>query len=310
MALFNNPSSVTRLDTKRQFRPDGRWLWNEDGTVSASLRPLTCELSCLHRSDGSSLWKSGATHVMAAVYGPIAPRISSQEHSDQVVVSVIFKSGQFNTTTTSTVTTTDPATANNVTNSNNNTGIVLVEREWEQFLTSVLSACIDTKMYARTVVEVVLQVIQDDGSVLAAALHAAVAALMDAGVAMINLPVATTFLIVPSSNNNRGGENDDNEQQQPSQILLLDPTSEEERNPNASVLIMVTENEDPNRILAIHSMAAAAAAPSSTSSSTISIPMILSCAQAAAKATPAVVTFWRLAMEQRVTRESQTLWSS
>jgi exosome complex component RRP46 len=283
MASFTSSTS-TAAGAKRRRRPDGRLLFNEDGSVSSMLRPLTCELSCLHRSDGSSLWKSGSTHVLAAVYGPVAPRIPSQEKGDEAVVSVVIKSGRHNPASTST----DRATT--ATNTANSTG--MLEREWEQMLTCILSACIDTKAYARTVVEVVLQVIQDDGSVLAASLHAAVAALMDAGVAMTNLPVATTFLIMPSDSVVDDSSN--------KPLVLLDPSSEEERDPNNSVLLVVTENEDPNRILATHSMATA----------NLSVPIILSCAQAAAKATPAVVTFWRLAMEQRVTRESQTLWSS
>jgi ribonuclease PH len=290
MASLNTCSSISNV-AKRRRRPDGRLILNEDGSVSSTLRPLTCELSCLHRSDGSSLWKSGSTHVLAAVYGPIAPRIPSQEKGNEAVVSVVIKSGRHNPSSAST----DRATA--ATDSANSTG--MLEREWEQLLTCILSACIDTKAYARTVVEVVLQVIQDDGSVLAASLHAAVAALMDAGVAMTNLPVATTFLIMPYETVADDDDNTDtNNITRP--LVLLDPSSEEEKNLNTSVLIMVTENEDPNRILATHSMASA----------NLSVPIILSCAQAAAKATPAVVTFWRLAMEQRVTRESQTLWSS
>lgn len=268
-------------------RPDGRLTKNDNGSANATLRPLSCELSCLHRSDGSSLWKSGSTHVLAAVYGPIAPRFPSQEKGDEAVVSVILKSGDHN------------ATAGGLSSSKGPSE--LMEREWEQLLTNVLLACIDTKLYARTVVEIVLQVIQDDGSVLAAALHASVAALMDAGIAMTSLPVATTFLII--TDNENAGEK---------QLILLDPTSEEELDAEASVLVMVTEHERPEQILATHSMVACAL-PSkfkSNSSSALSLPTILSCAQSAARATPAVVTFWRLAMEQRVTRESQTLWSS
>ncbi|CAB9496530.1 complex exonuclease RRP46 homolog [Seminavis robusta] len=155
---------------------DGRLLLNGDGGACTTLRPLSCELSCLQRADGSSLWKSGSTQVMAAVYGPIAPRIPSQEKGDEAQVSVVIKSGRHNN-------------ANNNSKSNNS----MLEREWEQLVTSIFTACIDTNAYARTVVEVVLQVVQDDGSVLAAALHAAVAALMDAGVSLTNLPVATTF---------------------------------------------------------------------------------------------------------------------
>jgi ribonuclease PH len=251
---------------------------------------------------------------LAAVYGPIAPRIPSQEKGDKAAVSVVIKSGNHNAAA---------ASAKSTSSNASSSGTGMMEREWEQLLTNVLAACIDTKMYARTVVQVVLQVIQDDGAVLSACLHAAVAALMDAGVAMTSLPVATTFLIMsfPLEEQQQQGQQ---EQQQGQMIssTLLDPTSEEELEPEASLLVLVTENERPERILATHSSMAASCSRTQKTTTTIknsnttntpaavSLAVILSCAQAAAKATPAVVTFWRLAMEQRVTRESQTLWSS
>lgn len=301
--MTSQSTATSNNDRRRLRRPDGRNLTNDDGSTSATLRPLSCELSCLHRSDGSSLWKSGSTHVMASVYGPVAPRLPMQEQGDQAVVSVLLKSTSTSASTSSSTTT------------------MLVEREWEQLLTSVLSACIDTKAYARTVVEVVLQVIQDDGSVLAAALHAAVAALMDAGVAMTNLPVATTFLVVPEQSSLSSSDNNNNNDQET--LILLDPSAEEER--YATVLVLVTENEDPSRILATHSvggtcaptlvseddddedMAASTKKQQPPQAVALSLPTILTCAQAAAKATPAVVTFWRLAMEQRVTRDRKSV---
>ena len=153
---------------------------------------------------------------------------------------------------------------------------------------------------------------------------------------MTNLPVATTFLVVQrdatkSDNKSTGTGSNHNKS-----LTLLDPTAEEERDVNASVLVLVTESEAPDRILATHSVGATTAPKlllvdeenddeegngqqqkpprhtntNATPTVALSLPTILACAQAASKATPAVVTFWRLAMEQRVTRESQTLWSS
>jgi ribonuclease PH len=228
-------------------RPDGR-------TSAGSLRPLACELSCLHRADGSALWKSGSTHVLAAVYGPIAPQVMSKER-DEAVVSVLIKSGNPNQAT--------------------------LEYEWGEFLTNVLSACIDCAAYPRTVVEVVLQIVQADGSTLACLLHAAVAALMDAGVDLLSLPVATTCLVSGKSS-----------------AIQLDPISAEEQEEETSIVVLVNESSQPDKILGSH-----------TVGSDISLDKLLSCVQVAARASPAVVAFWRLAVEQKVTRESQTLWS-
>lgn len=255
------------------------------GSSACTLRPLSCELSCLHRADGSSLWKSGSTHVMAAVYGPIAPRLPMQVKTrdcDQAIVSVLIKSSPAATSSSST-----------------KRSSFVMEREWEQLLGRVLSASIERGTYARTVIEVVVQVIQDDGSVLAAALHAAVAALLDAGVAMNRaLPVATTCLIVENNSNPHSG------------TLLLDPTAQEERESScdATLFVLVTESLDPGRVLATQSVSIGGSC--TTKAAKMTLPNILACAQAASKSTQAVVTFWKLAMEQRAMRESQTLWSS
>jgi ribonuclease PH len=228
-------------------RADGR------GSEGA-LRPLACELSCLHRADGSALWKSGSTHVMAAVYGPLAPQNMTKE-KETSIVSVLIKSGK-----------PDQAT---------------LEYEWGEFLTNVLSSCIDRSMYPRSVVEVVLQIIQADGSLLSCLLHAAIAALMDAGVDLLYLPVATTCLV----------KND-------SSPIHLDPTSAEEEEADTTVLVLVNENNQSDRILGSH-----------TAGPGLSLEKLLSCTQVASKACPAILAFWRLAVEQKVTRESQTLWS-
>lgn len=225
-------------------RPDGR---SSNGT----LRPLTCEVSCLQRADGSALWKAGSTHVLAAVYGPVAPRQIAREES-RSLVTVLCKSG---------------------------IGVAF-EREWESFLSQVLMACVDVTHYPRTVIQVVLQIIQADGSVLSCCLHAAVAALLDAGIVMTCLPVATTCLLKEAS-------------------LYLDPTMEEEQDDDASVLVMVNDSVHPDKVLGSQAMG-----------TSMSLETLLTCLQAASRASPAVVAFWRLAVEQKVTRQSQTLWST
>jgi ribonuclease PH len=227
-----------------------------DGRANeATLRPLACELSCLHRPDGSALWKSGSTHVLAAVYGPIAPQNMNNEE-DVGVVSVVIKSGM-----------TD--------NSN-------YENEMGEFITKTLTSCIDVSIFPRCIIEVVLQIIQSDGSLLACLLHGAVAALMDAGIDLLYLPVATTCLVGSKS-----------------EPIRLDPTSiEEQEERDSSIIVLVNEQRKPDRILGSH-----------TVGSGTSLDDLLACLQIASKACSAIPAFWRLAIEQKLNRESQTLWS-
>ena len=222
------------------YRPDGR-------SSGGTLRPLSCELSPLQRADGSSLWKSGSTQILAAVYGPIAPQRPSVERQECAVLSIIF------------------------------TG----HREYESLLQTVLEGCICISQYNRCVIEVVLQTINDDGSALSCALHATVAALMDAGICMKRLPLATTISL---------------SQADEEELLLLDPNREEEqRQPS---LTLVTSNAEPDRLLG------------AMGDGKFSLERLLACQEAASRASPAVLAFLRLAVEQKVMRQSKTLWAT
>jgi exosome complex component RRP46 len=125
-----------------------------------------------------------------------------------------------------------------------------------------------------------VQVIQSDGSVLSCALHAAVAALLDAGIAMLTLPVVTTCLLSKSL------------------PLRLDPTAEEEESDDSCVVMLVNDSTKPDELLGCQTMG-----------ESMSLEALLKCLEAASRACPAVAAFWRLAVEQKVTRQSQTLFS-
>ena len=238
-----------------------------DGRASeGTLRPLSCELSTLHNADGSALWKSGSTHVLAAIHGPLAPMNMSKEEQERAIVSVVIKSGGRQDKT---------------------------EYEWGEFLGNVLSSCIDREQYPRSVVEIVLQIIQADGSLLSCMLHAAVAALMDAGVELLYAPVATTCLLYDPLMFQAAGSG-----VIPSSSVFLDPCRAEEEEPNTSVMVLVNESSHPEKILGIHTIGHG-----------VSLETTLACLTVAASAGPAIVAFWRLAVEQKVSRECHTLWS-
>ena len=196
---------------------------------------------------------------MAAVHGPLVPTNLNKEE-ELAIVSVIIKSGS------------------------QDSQMSALEYEWAEFLCQVLSACVDRKQHPRSVIQIVLQIIQGDGSLLSCLLHAAVASLMDAGVELFYLPVATTCLV------NDGDDSND---------IILDPCRAEEEEAHTSILVLVNETSRPDKILGSQTIGQGLS----------SLDKVLACVQAASKAGPAIVAFWRLAVEQKVTRESQTLWS-
>jgi exosome complex component RRP46 len=228
-----------------------------DGRLENTLRPLSCEFGSLQNCDGSAIWKSGRTSVLAAVHGPIAPRQTQYESSSGCIVSVVIKTG---------------------------TSSAVYTAEWELFLTQQLTACIVTKSYPRSVVSVILQVMDADGSVLAAALHAAVSALVDAAIDMKYLPIAVTICgNVPTAS---------------TLTFQLDPTLDEEQDAPAVLVLVFDPNKD-EVLLGCYT----------TASMRQSVAQVLRCCSVASRVVPTIQAFWRLAVE-KVTQESYNLQMS
>jgi ribonuclease PH len=200
------------------------------------------------------------------VQGPVAPRLPQHENPGGSIVSVIVKS---------------PSSSSS---SSNRT----YELEWEQILTRVLSRAVVAELYPRTVIQIVVQILTMDGSVLAAVLHAAVSALMDAGIELRYLPTATTCLCVSAC----GAASSTGDR------VLLDPSAEEEQGRDSGTVVVVTQSGDEESVLAIH-----------TSNACLSAHSLLQCCKLAHRTSPAIVAFWRLVLEQKASREAQTLWS-
>ena len=271
------------MATQKRRRPDGR-------QTNGSLRPLAAEVSTLHRADGSASLSSGSTTVLAAVYGPLAPRNPSRERSDGAIVSVVLRHSSSSSSTDDTT-------------GGGKAAYGATEREVERFLADALAATIRTDAYPRTVIEVVVQLLKSDGSAVGTALNAAVLALMDAGVEMVGLPVATTCLVTEDGGDGGGADNTKTKFE-----LRLDPCAEEEAPGEGAVVIVVTNSS--GNAEAAGSNGGGAGILSSMSFGTTSLEAYLACVEGSARASKAVLAFLRLAVEQKVTREAQTLWST
>uniref|UniRef100_A0A7R9WYS2 Uncharacterized protein n=1 Tax=Craspedostauros australis TaxID=1486917 RepID=A0A7R9WYS2_9STRA len=249
-----------------------------DGRPNAgTLRPLSCELSCLANADGSALWKSGSTHVLAAVQGPIVPMSANLPNDDPSnIVSVILKSGE-ESSMLMTATTSDTTTSSSS---------VMLEAEWQNLLTNVFSSALDVPSLSKRVagaarikIQIVFHIIQSNGSTVSCLLHAGVAALMDAGIDLLYMPIATTCLVATS--------------------VRLDPTSEEECEDNTTLVVMVHRSTGHYACCGSHVVGGRG----------LTMQQYQRCHQLAKKACPAVVAFWRLMVEHKVKHQAETLWS-
>ena len=83
--------------------------------------------------------------------------------------------------------------------------------------------------YPNAVINIVIQVIKTDGSLVGTTSNAAILALMDAGVLMNSIPVTTTYL---------GAYNDTDDDKFG---IMFDPSAEEEATYEVAVIVLVTD---------------------------------------------------------------------
>lgn len=254
--------------------------------TTATLRPFGCELSTLSQADGSAIWKSGGTSVLASVHGPAAPRQAALEQPNAQVSLIV---------------------AGQTSSSENN--MSTDQTEWEPLLRNVLDRCIHVAQYPRCVIQVVCHVLSNDGSVLAACLHASVAALMDAGIAMRQLPTAVALRVLPVDNDhdNHHGYH-----------LSLDPNMEQEQDMDRSPL------ETPCALLCIilaESSSSSSPSSSNNNSNTNNDMVILAthtrggpapieiwpmATSLAERARPALTNFMKMALQQKMKARNKT----
>eukprot|EP01125_Pyxidicula_operculata_P001609 TRINITY_DN1145_c0_g1_i1.p1 TRINITY_DN1145_c0_g1~~TRINITY_DN1145_c0_g1_i1.p1 ORF type:complete len:221 (-),score=20.90 TRINITY_DN1145_c0_g1_i1:109-771(-) len=121
----------------------------------ASIRPLSSRQSVLFRADGSCQWKQGNTEVLVGVFGPMeAPK--RVENNDKAYVDVKL----------------------NPPSGLPNPRITVME----SYIKKTFEENILTTLHPRTQIKIVIQVLHEDGSVLASCMNGATMALLDAGI--------------------------------------------------------------------------------------------------------------------------------
>lgn len=181
-------STTTGETSGTATRPDGR--------MNASLRPLASDQTLLNRSDGSACFAQGATVVLAAVYGPVQKYNNDVNQGGIGIVDVVYKPPDGSAT-----------------------GAGTESKENQVVMASTLSQIVLLSMYPQTTIRFTIQVLDDCGSSLAAAINAASLALIDAGVYQKGMAVAVCCAVMPDGS------------------IRIDPTSAEE---SAASALMTT----------------------------------------------------------------------
>lgn len=150
------------------LRVDGR-RWNE-------LRRFECRINTHpNSSDGSSYVEQGNTKVIAMIQGPMEPSSKAKVDNQQATLDISITVANF-------------STIERKKRSKNDKRMVelkaTLERTFEQ--------SIMCKLYPRTVIEVSVHVLAQDGGLLAAITNAITLAMIDAGIAMYDYVSATS----------------------------------------------------------------------------------------------------------------------
>ncbi|KAJ7990133.1 hypothetical protein DPEC_G00297170 [Dallia pectoralis] len=168
------------------------------GSANPTLREFGSEQNLLSRPDGSSSFVQGDTSVLAGVYGPAEVKVSKEIY-DRATLEVVIQT---------------------------KVGLPCVkERAREQCVRETCEAAILSTLNPRSSLTLILQVVHDDGSLLACFLNAACMALMDAG-----LPMSCLFAGVTCAINADGR-------------IITDPTAVQEKESRALMTFAIDSKE-------------------------------------------------------------------
>ena len=134
----------------------------KDGRSASQLRPLSYEQSLLHRADGSVRYTQGNTTLIVAVYGPTLASHREEQWDKAALVFTLESTS---------------ATAATTAHSSTLSTAALCHHLHATFTPIVLLS-----LHPRHRISVHIELLSDDGGVLAAVINATMLALLDAGV--------------------------------------------------------------------------------------------------------------------------------
>eukprot|EP00127_Corallochytrium_limacisporum_P006633 Clim_evm12s232 gene=Clim_evmTU12s232 len=183
-------TSASATSTDGAKRPDGRG--------PTDMRPIFLGIGVLSRSSGSCYAELGSTKVAVSVHGP-KPERAGVEFSAQGKLAVQYRLAQF-------------------ARRDERGDIFASDAEVDASVTvrQALEPSILLSKLPKSVVEVQIMVLEDDGSALGLAITAASAALASAGIEMIDLVAASTCSTLPKVGSDQVQ-------------LTVDPTGEERK---------------------------------------------------------------------------------
>eukprot|EP01135_Chromosphaera_perkinsii_P008449 Nk52_evm17s1360 gene=Nk52_evmTU17s1360 len=209
----SNHSSVSKYllrDSGNDLEGDVR----QDGRRFAEMRELFMQTGTVHGASGSAYVEAKNTKVMASVFGPREVKAQSQmgDVTQSAYLTCQVSYAKFSCKNLYI------APHGSFRNSHS-VHIGRKEKEFAGIIERALSSCVQLERYPKTVIEVNITVVEDDGCALAHGINAGMLALADSGLHLNDIMCATTCLFVdPQAFRENSGTK---------QMFLMDPTLKE-----------------------------------------------------------------------------------
>lgn len=145
-----------------------------DGRLTTEVRKIRCASGVLPRADGSAYYEQGNTRVLAAVYGPREPPSRGRAFHDRAAVFAEVSTAAFAA----------PAGRRRVRKGDRRS------MDAAATLKAVFEGVIQADKMPQTQIDIYVQILQNDGASLVAAINAASIALVNAGIPMSDVVVA------------------------------------------------------------------------------------------------------------------------
>ncbi|KAF9119936.1 Exosome component 5 [Mortierella sp. 14UC] len=234
-------------------------------TSAHQLRPFFSSQNLLNRADGSAQFDFGESSVMCSVVGPAEVKLRD-EKLDKATIEVVVR----------------PLV-----------GLPgIKDKAREQAIRETLEPLVLSGLHPRTGIQIVVQTMKDDGSILATSFSATILALLDAGIPLKSILGAVTCIVNNETNQ-----------------ILLDPTAEELANAKSTHTFVFDNKSSITSKDEQEESAVDAATLYSDSTGLFSEEEYFECAQICYKAVQAVHGFIRTAVQKKLEKEYQQIHS-
>ncbi|CEF68531.1 Exosome complex component RRP41 [Strongyloides ratti] len=149
--------------------------YRSDGRLAKEIRHISYETGIQRQAQGSVSWKQGLTEVIFFFYCPC--RNKSRMRREEVYLNIVVNQLPF---------------ATRDRKRNENTKRDRQQQSISRFLESVFRKCVVTELYPRSQIDIYIDILLNDGSVMAACMNAASVALATSSIPMRYVPTTVT----------------------------------------------------------------------------------------------------------------------